>query len=189
MILYISMGETMENDIDKLVARGKPALIQMAWKLVMDKQLEFHISPEDYEPSVWVNKHEVQVKFRRLIRYIPASTHLEYDISVALVSKKISPFDDWFYRNNFFVPDKEQRQTISYLKELLGLPYSYMNHDISEDDENYYVNTNSKTAFCHYIVNKKSGKPLEPLQGTYAVLPQLFPECDIDEENQWVELK
>ncbi|UII34633.1 hypothetical protein LVD17_12525 [Fulvivirga ulvae] len=189
MDYILSTSETMQEDINKLVSMGKQALIQMAWDLIMDKQLDFRIFPEDYEASVWVNSKDVQVKFRRLMRYIPESSYLEYDISVALLGKKVSPFDDWFYQNNFFVPDKEQQQTISYLKKLLGLPYSYMNHEISEDDENYYVNTNSETAFRHYIVNKKSGEPSEPLEGTYVVLPQPFPDCEFDEENQWVEIK
>lgn len=188
--LCFAQRGSMERDIDKLMSKGKQALVQMAWGLLLDKQKEYQIFPEDYEATIWTNQQEVKVKFRRLIRYIPESKYCEYDISVGLLSKSISPFDDWYYQNNFFVPDKEQQAVINRLKQLLHLPYPLMNNEISEDDENYYVNINSKTAFCHYIVNKKTGEPSEPLEGTYAVLPQLFPnDYDVDQENQWIEIK
>ncbi|MBL6446682.1 hypothetical protein JMN32_10190 [Fulvivirga sp. 29W222] len=180
----------MEEDINSLLSKGRQVLIQMAWDLVSEKQNEFRILPEDYEASVWSNQQEVRVKFRRLIRYIPESRYLEYDISVCLMSRKVSPFDDWFYQNNFFVPDKEQRKAIIYLKGLLKLPFPFMNHEIYEDDDHYYVNTNNKTAFRHYIVNKKSGELSEPLEGTYLVLPELFSDDgEFGEESKWMEVK
>lgn len=165
-----SQKEPMETDIEEIKAKGREAIVQMAFDQIKEKKPEWEILPQDYEITVWANKKEVIVKFRRLIRYVPKGKHYTYNFSIVIFSKEAPFFNTW-YKNNFFVPTQEQKDTIAYLTELIGLPYQHMDNSISEDEENYYVSMTSKTAFSHHIINKKTGERLEPLEGTYAVLP------------------
>lgn len=177
-ILNISAGFSqergMEDEIEKIKAKGKEAIVQIAFDIIKQKKPALEILPEDYEITAWADRKEVIVKFRRLIRYVPKNTHYEYDLSVEIITKMVSPFDVWHYKADFFIPTQEQRETIAYLKDLIGLPYRYMNNNISEDDEYYIVSCTSETAFSHQYINKKTGEQLAPLEGTYAVLPHDF---------------
>jgi len=70
---------------------------------------------------------------------------------------------------------------IDYLKRLLNLPLPNMDHEVSENEENYYVSATSKTAFIHFIINKKTGQQMEPLRGTYLVTPNsITPDIEIE---------
>ena len=174
--------------IDSIKSQGKGTIIAMAYDLLAAKQPALKIDPNDYEVTVWANSTEIQVRFRRLIRYVSKDQWAEYDITVNLIRNEILPFDDWFRKDKFFEPDDAQQQVIAYLKELLNLPYPHMENNISEDEENYYVDLTSKTAFSHQIISKATGERLAPLEGTYAVMPDTIPPSYV-EADPMVEIK
>lgn len=122
-----SQKEPMETDIEEIKAKGREAIVQMAFDQIKEKKPEWEILPQDYEITVWANKKEVIVKFRRLIRYVPKGKHYTYNFSIVIFSKEAPFFNTW-YKNNFFVPTQEQKDTIAYLTELIGLPYQHMDN-------------------------------------------------------------
>jgi hypothetical protein len=150
---------------------------------------DLEIKPEEFEITVWSNKKEVVVKYRRLIRYVVKDSNLYYDISVNIVSGEIAPFDGILYSGNFFIPTENQKKVIGYLKERLNLPLPNMDNEVSENDENYYVSATSNTAFIHLIVNKKTGRQTEPLQGTYHVAPKGISPSIETEDDPLTEIK
>lgn len=162
----------MMNEIENIKAKGKEAIVEMAFDILKERKPELEVLPVDYEITAWSSETEVIVKFRRLIRYSSADKHCTHDLSVEILSKTIAPFDIWSYNDDFFVPTKEQKETINYLKELIGLPYPHMDNVVGENDEYYTVSCTSKTAFSHHYINKKTGQRLHPLEGTYAVFSE-----------------
>lgn len=168
----------------------------MAWTIIEEKLPSHEMPPEDYAITVWANEKEVEVRFERLIRYKQEGIHYRYDLSVAVFSKKISPFDDWGIRANFFVPNPAQKETIAYLTKLMDLPIRGKENEIYEDEKNYYVTFYSKGGHSMHIINKETGERLEPLDITYAAMPptvhslvtDLFPLSD-QPTPTWEEIK
>ncbi len=162
----------MRNRIENIKAKGKEAIVEMALAILSKKKPELEVLPVDYEITAWSCETDIVVKFRRLIRYSSADKHYTYDLSVEVLSTKITPFDNRSYSDNFFVPTKEQKETINFLKALVGLPYPNMDNVVGENDEYYIANCTSKTAFSHHYINKRTRQRLQPLKGTFAVFPE-----------------
>lgn len=187
-------SKPMKIEIEKIKAPGKETIILMALAIIEEKLPSLAILPEDYAITVWANEKEVKVKFKRLIRYKQKDVYYRYDLSVEVLSKKISPFDDWGVRTNFFVPNRAQKETIAYLKNLMGLPIPGMENVIYEDEKDYYITLYSKGGHSTYIINKETGEHLEPLNITYAAMPptvhplvtDLFPSS---EQPTWEEIQ
>lgn len=185
----------MKASIHQIVSQGKEAIIQMALAIIEEKLPTHEIPPEDYAITVWTNGKEVEVRFYRLIRYKQKGTHHRYDIAVAVLTKRIYPFDDWGERADFFVPTPAQQETIDYLTKLMGLPVRGMENEIYEDEENYYVTFYSKGGHSTHIINKETGERLQPLDITYAILPPNTDDGFIpdlfhsDDQPIWEEIK
>lgn len=200
LFTLFSMGYSQHQDrqtaIDQITSQGKEAIVHMAHDIIEEKIPSLVIQPEDYEITVWGNEKEVEVRFKRLIRYKQKDVHYRYDLTVAIQSRKIAPFDGWGYAANFFIPNQSQKETIVYLTKLMDLPVLGMENEIYEDEENYYVTFYSKGGHSTHTINKKTGERLQPLDITYIVLPpdvsdplapDLFPSND--DRSIWEEIK
>ena len=188
-----SQHQDMQTTIDKITSQGKETIVNMANAIIEEKMPSLIIRPEDYEITVWFNEIEVEVRFKRLIKYKQKDVHYRYDLTVEIGRKKIDPFDVWGNNANFFIPNQHQKETIDYLTKLMGLPARRMENEIYEDEENYHVTFYSKGGHSTHIINKKTGERLQPLDITYTVLPpndtvasDLFSSND---QNIWKEIK
>src|SRR5690606_31026420 len=98
----VSQHQTMKTAIEQIICQRKATIIQMALVSIEEKLTSLVILPEDYEISVWTNGKEVEVRFKRLIRYKQEGIDYRYDLAVEVLNKQISPFDTWGARTNFF---------------------------------------------------------------------------------------
>lgn len=190
--LGYSQYRDMQTAIDQITSQGKEAIVQRAYFIIEEQMPSLVIRPEDYEITVWANEVEVEVRFKRLVRYVQKDTHYRYDLTVAILSKKIAPFDFGGAQANFFIPDQSQKETIAYLTNLMGLPVRGVENEIYEDEENYHITFYSKGGHTTHIIDKKTGERLEPLDITYmvfpsddALVPDLFPS---DDQDNWREI-
>lgn len=168
----------MENSVEKLKSFGKDSLINLALIALMEKKLPEEISPEDYEITVWANKTEVLVKFRRLIKFIPLNhkeEDFEYNLVVNLLTHKVSPFDDWHHMNEFYNPSKEEKEKIKFVKKAYGLPHDGFENVIHEYEDSYKVSIDNDVAFGRYSIDKKTGVVSTETQGSYEPAP--FPDA------------
>lgn len=188
-----SQHQDMQTAIDKITSQGKETIVIMANAIIEEKMPSLIIRPEDYEITVWFNEIEVEVRFKRLIKYKQKDVHYRYDLTVEIVRKKIDPFDVWGNNANFFIPNQHQKETIDYLTKLMGLPARRMENEIYEDEENYHVTFYSKGGHSTHIINKKTGERLQPLDITYTVLPPndtvASDLLSSDDQNIWKEIK
>lgn len=188
-----SQHQDMQTAIDKITSQGKETIVIMANAIIEEKMPSLIIRPEDYEITVWSNEVEVEVRFKRLIKYKQKDVHYRYDLTVEIVRKKIDPFDVWGNNANFFIPNQHQKETIDYLTKLMGLPARRMENEIYEDEENYHVTFYSKGGHSTHIINKKTGERLQPLDITYTVLPPndtvASDLLSSDDQNIWKEIK
>lgn len=195
---HLSIGDSqhldMKTAVDQITSQGKEAIVQMAYAIMEEQMPSLAIVPEDYEVTVWATEAEVEVRFKRLVRYMQKDTHYQYDLTVSIVSKRIAPFDLWGADANFFIPDQRQKETIAYLTNLMGLPVRGVDNEIYEDEENYHVTFYSKGGHTTHIINKKTGERLQPLDITYMVfppgdtlVPDLFPS-DHPHQDNWKEI-
>lgn len=191
-----SQHQTMKTAIEQIICQRKATIIQMAFVIIEEKLPSLVILPEDYEISVWTNGKEVEVRFKRLIRYKQEGIDYRYDLSVEVLNKQISPFDTWGARTNFFVPNQAQKETIAYLTKLMDLPVPGMENEIYEDEEDYHVTFYSKGGHSTYIINKETGEQLAPLDITYVAEPpatndDLFAPDTLllDDQPTWEEIE
>ena len=166
----------MENRVEKLKSFGKDSLINLALITLKEKKLTTKISPEDYEITVWANKTEVLVKFRRLIKFIPLNHKIhdfEYNLTVNLITHKIFPFDDWHFMSEFYIPSKEEKEKIKFVKKAYGLPHKGFENAIYEHEDSFKISLDNKVAYGRYSIDKKSGVVTTEIQGSYMPEPPM----------------
>src|SRR5690606_7471283 len=166
----------MENRVEKLKSFGKDSLINLALITLKEKKLPAEVSPEDYEITVWANKTEVLVKFKRLIKFIPLNYDIndfEYNVIVNILSHKVSPFDDWFHMGEFYFPSKEEKEKIKFVKKAYGLPHKGFENVIYEHEDSFKISLDNKVAYGRYSIDKKSGVVTTEIQGSYMPEPPL----------------
>lgn len=179
------------TQIETLAAQGKSYIIKEALFQLERKNPSLTIKPHEYAISVWFNKTDVQVRLRRLICYERKGLHFHYDIAVNLVSETISPFDDWYYRGDFFVPTADQQKTIDLVAQVTGVFKGYYaDHQIctSEDEHMIYVQIRNDVSFRNLFLDKVTGKErLSSMHGSYLSPPAYydFPEKS---ETSWKEI-
>lgn len=160
----------MENNVEKLKSFGKDSLINLALIALKEKKLPVEIIPEDYEITVWANKTEIIVKFRRLIKFIPLNHEIsdfEYNLEVNLLTHKVSPFDDWHYMSEFYIPSKEEKEKIKFVKKAYGLPHKEFENVVYEDKDFYKIEIDNEVSFGRYSIDKKTGVVSTETQGSY----------------------
>ncbi|WP_194766058.1 hypothetical protein [Tamlana sp. I1] len=167
----------MEYTNEALQAKSKTELIEIATALLKEKYPERILNTNDFDIRVWNNNYgSIKVIFIRAIRYATNETDAtNYNISIDLISKEITPFNDPDLP--FYTPSKEANKTIAALKEKGLLPknnqpdveYTFTEnaayHLISCFDNLYEIDKNAITNQKHpYIsktlVNKKTGDRL-----------------------------
>src|SRR5690606_30532264 len=150
----------MENRIEKLKSFGKDSLINLALITLKEKKFPAEISPEDYEVTVWANKTDILVKFRRLIKFIPLNHKIddfEYNLVVNILTHKVSPFDDGHQMSEFYIPSKEEKEKIKFVKKAYGLPHDGFENVVHEYEDFYKISMDNDVAFGKYSIGKKTG--------------------------------
>lgn len=166
--------KSMENRVETLKSFGKDSLINLALITLKEKKLPAEISPEDYEITVWANKTEVLVKFRRLIKFIPLNHEIddfEYNLVVNIITHKVSPFDDWFHMGEFYNPSKEEKEKIKFVKKAYGLPHNGFENVVHEYEDLYKISLDNEVAYGRYSIDKKTGAVSIEIQGSYLPAP------------------
>ena len=180
-----SQNKNMENNIDEIKLLGKEGIIQLAFKIIKEKELPYKINPEDYKITVWANKTEVLVKLNRLIKYVPLGSNefdYEYNMSVNIINHKVDPFESILYKNNFYTASKADKKNIEFLKKHTTLPYSGFENTIVETENTFEIHINNDTNIAIIYIDKTTGKELPGLSGHN--MPPPMPEMPIDgDEN------
>lgn len=167
--------EYIANLISKLILlQGKKATIAYAFDIINKKSPTVEINPKEYEIKVFANKTTVTVLLKRRIHFIPIDSNYEYNITVDIPTKKISPFEDWSYNtrgNTFFTPSKQEKEKIEFVKKHAGIPYKGFDFTIAEKQDNYWVSETNKHSFSKYYIDKITGKKYDVMQGSYSARP------------------
>ena len=61
----------MRNEITRIKAFGKNAIIEIAIDIIEKKYPALILYLNDFEITIWANKKEILVRFKRLIKYFP----------------------------------------------------------------------------------------------------------------------
>ena len=169
-ILSFSQNKTMDNTIKEKILQGKEAMISYAFTIIKEKVPTLDINPKDYEITVWVNKKEALVKFRRRIKYYPKKKQegIIYDFSVNIITQET---DIWSI-DDFYKPTKQDIKNIEFVKKHAPLPSSdQFEIRISETKDQFQISCTNKVAFGKYFIDKQTGKELPSIQGSYTPMP------------------
>ncbi|MDR7212088.1 hypothetical protein [Flavobacterium piscis] len=162
---------TKTYNMEYLKSKSKQELIEIAIKILKEKQPSLIINFDEFEGTAWGNSKEILVKFRRYIRFIPLNTepYQYYDISVNLVTKQILPFESG-YNFTFYIPSEEDKKKLNFIKEKANFPrQSDFDITITENEDHYWISNTSKTSFSKFFINKKTGLKSGVIEGSYSV--------------------
>jgi len=168
--ISFSQHQTMDSKTKEIILQGKDAIIANALDIIKEKTPLLDINPKDYKITVWANKKEVLVKFRRRIKYYPLNKQerVVYDFSVNIITQEI---DIWSI-DDFYTPTKQDLKNIEFVKTHAPLPSSdQFEIRISETKDQFQISCTNKVAFGKYFVDKKTGKELPSIQGSYTPMP------------------
>lgn len=168
--LSFSQNQTMNNETKEIILQGKGAVIDYAFIIIKEKVPSLKINLEDYKVTVWANKKEVLVKFRRRIKYYPKNKpdRIDYDFSVNIIAQET---DIWSI-DDFYVPTKQDLKNIEFVKKHAPLPSSdQFEIRISETKDQFQISCTNKVAFGKYFIDKQTGKELPSIQGSYTPMP------------------
>lgn len=160
-----------ENTMEQLRSKHKQELLEIALEILKEKQPSLVIDSDNFEGTAWANSKEIIVKFRRYIRFIPQNTepHQYYDITVNLMSKQILPFECG-YNFSFYIPSEEDNKKLNFIKEKTDFPnQSNLEITITENEDNYWISTKSKTSFSKFFIVKNTGFKSGLLEGSFSV--------------------
>ncbi len=172
--LCFSQHQTMDNTTKEIMLQGKEAIITYAFDILEKNVSTLKINSKEYEIKVWANKTNVIVKFKRRIHFIPIDSDYKYDISVDLINKKVSPFEDWFYNKKgktFFIPSEQEKEKIEFVKKHAGMPFSGFGFKIIEKQDNYWISETNKYSFRKFYLDKITGEISAVMEGSYSVGP------------------
>lgn len=186
----LAQNKTTAN-MEELKLKSKPELIQIAFEILKEKQPSVVINADDFESSAWGNSKEIIVKFRRYIRFIPLNADpkekISYDVTVNLNTNEISPFDDYF-KSEFYIETEEDKKAIAFVKEnSIPIPSDF-EITISEKLSSYWINRNSKTTFCHFFIEKKTGVKSGVMEGSFSVNQVKSILEPFDESEEMIEI-
>lgn len=164
----------MNSDLENLKSLGKASIIESAFNILREnKQLTVDIIPSDYNISVWANSEKLLVKFIRKLKYIPINTHYVYDLTVDMLTKKVSPFDDWYRceKDLFYIPSEDDILKIEFVKKHCEVPVAHFDNCIYEEDDSWFIKITNKYAFRKFNMNKLTGEISFEIEGSYHVGP------------------
>ena len=181
----------MINKLDKIKYKGKTSIIQLAFHILESRKYPLSFTSSDFEISVWANKKEILVKFKRLIKYIPKNIEESdyiYDLSVNVITKELDPIDTWG-PDSFYIPSEQDAKNIEFVKKYFGLPIQGFENKVYEEEDMYCINTENEVAFGKYYIDKNTGEEaMPPMQGSYILKP--FQETSEEEfdKDPWIEI-
>jgi len=118
---------------------NKP-LINIALAILKEKQFIPTINPDDYSIKLTASKDEVNIKFERLIKFIPlrnaGESNYQYDLEVNLISKTVNP-----NLSRFYFPTEEDFNTIKLVKT------KFINHLKNAEEIKYPIEIVEKTDY------------------------------------------
>ncbi len=169
--LSFSQNQTMDSTTKQIILQGKKAIVAYAFTILKEKAPTLKINPKDYEITVWANKTNTFVKFRRRIKYYPKNKQekVVYDFSVNIITQEtgIWSIDD------FYTPTKQDLKNIEFVKKHAPLPSSdQFEIRISETKDQFQISCTNKVAFGKYFIDKQTGKELPSIQGSYIPMPK-----------------
>jgi hypothetical protein len=170
-IFSFSQNQIMNNDTKEIILQGKDAIIAYAFTIIKEKMPTLEVNPKNYEITVWANKKEALVKFRRRIKYYPKNNPegITYDFSVNIITQEI---DIWSI-DDFFIPTKQDLKNIEFVKKHAPLPSSdQFEISIRETKDQFQISCTNKVAFGKYFIDKQTGKELPSIQGSYIPAPK-----------------
>jgi len=166
-----SQNKIMDNATKEIMLQGKEAIITHAFDILEKNVATLKINLKDYEIKVWANKTNAFVKFKRRIQYKPLkSDHLEYNISVDIINKKVSPFENGG-KDTSYIPTKQEKEKIEFVKKNGGLAYKGFVCKIVEEIDKYWISITNKYSFSKFYIDKITGEKSPVMQGSYTVGP------------------
>ncbi len=169
--LSFSQNQTMDNTTKQIILKGKKTIVAHAFTIIKEKVPTLEINSKDYEITVWANKKEALVKFRRRIKYYPKNKQerIVYDFSVNIITQKT---DIWSI-DDFYTPTKQDLKNIEFVKKHAPLPSSdQFEIRINETKDQFQISCTNKVAFGKYFIDKQTGKELPSIQGSYIPMPK-----------------
>lgn len=141
-LLNYAQNNPMNYTQKDLETKSKAELVEIALQIIKEKHPEIIVQPSDFDSRVWENEYgDVCVIFRRAIRYVSKEEKpTNYDITVTLISKKITPLDD--DKTSFYEPSKKEEISIAELKKKGLLPNEIIpdiEYTITENDDYYLI--------------------------------------------------
>ncbi len=168
-----SQNQTMDNNTKQIILKGKKAIIAYTFTIIKEKVPTLEINPKDYEITVWANKTEAIVEFRRLIRYNPLNSgHLRYDITVNLINERVYPFENR-PEDSFYVPTKEEFVKIEFVKKYGGIPIKGFDVGVREEKDSYWIGYSNKSNHGGFSIDKITGERSDELQGHMTISPHV----------------
>ena len=175
--ILLNAQETMNFTIEELNTKNKSELVEIALQIIKEKYPEIIVKPSEFDSRVWKNEYNiVTVVFRRVIRYVSKeTTFTNYDITVNLISKEITPLDT--DKASLYQPSKKEENSIAELKKKGFLSNEILpeiEYTITENDVYYLIScfndfhhidkkliTNTEHPYLSKsLINKKTGEIL-----------------------------
>ncbi len=141
-LLNYAQNNAMNYSQKDLETKNKAELVEIALQIIKEKHPEIIVQLSDFDGRVWESEYgDVCVIFRRAIRYVSKEEKpANYDITVTLISKEISPLDH--DKTSFYQPSKKEEISITELKNKGLLPNEIIpdvEYTITENDEYYLI--------------------------------------------------
>ncbi|PTB97383.1 hypothetical protein C9994_03080 [Marivirga lumbricoides] len=175
----------METQIENIKSQGRDKVIEIAYNIINDKHPTIELLAEDYDISMWANSKDVVVKFRRQFKYYyPQKEGLHertyrdliYDISVNLINQYVSPLDDCFLKERFYISSEEEKERIAFVKKHADIiiTHNCREYDIYEYEEHYDFYSRLNSSFINFKIDKITGENYDrnELNATPAVTPK-----------------
>lgn len=171
----------MENKIAEVKKTGKQTILKTANYILNKKYTNLKIDLKDYEITVWANKENILVNYKKLLKFTPLGYkrgHFDYDFSVNIITKEIPSFD-MFGTSKFYIPTKQDIKKINFVKKVIDVKPRF-NNEVFEEHDKYIISISNDTYFIIYHIDKITGKeiPQSFVQGNWE--PSPFQEKNID---------